>query len=126
MAASNIEKALNELDKTDVYSMILFALYKLREVPDYLTLSELSYILDNKSLLNFLDYYGGMTLTVPTKKDFDVVINALLLYQDVNIENIEFSKALRSIDKQENDIDEIKKAYFKLCDVLKNYEFKRN
>lgn len=126
MAASNIEKALNELDKTDVYSMILFALYKLREVPEYLTLSELSYILDNKSLLNFLDYYGGMTLTVPTKKDFDVVINALLLYQDVNIENIEFSKALRSIDKQENDIDEIKKAYFKLCDVLKNYEFKRN
>lgn len=126
MAASNIEKALNELDKTDVYSMILFALYKLREVPDYLTLSELSYILDNKSLLNFLDYYGGMTLTVPTKKDFDVVINALLLYQDVNIENIEFSKALRSINKQENDIDEIKKAYFKLCDVLKNYEFKRN
>ena len=126
MAASNIEKALNELDKTDVYSMILFALYKLREVPEYLTLSELSYILDNKSLLNFLDYYGGMTLTVPTKKDFDVVINALLLYQDVNIENIEFSKALRSIDKQENDIDEIKKAYFKLCDVLKNCEFKRN
>ena len=126
MAASNIEKALNELDKTDVYSMILFALYKLREVPEYLTLSELSYILDNKSLLNFLDYYGGMTLTVPTKKDFDVVINALLLYQDVNIENIEFSKALRSINKQENDIDEIKKAYFKLCDVLKNYEFKRN
>ena len=126
MAASNIEKALNELDKTDVYSMILFALYKLREVPDYLTLSEFSYILDNKSLLNFLDYYGGMTLTVPTKKDFDVVINALLLYQDVNIENIEFSKALRSINKQENDIDEIKKAYFKLCDVLKNYEFKRN
>lgn len=125
MPKSNIEAALNELDKTDVYSMILFALYKLREVPEYLTLSELSYILDNKSLINFLDYYGGMTIKVPTKKEFDIIINALLLYQNVNIEHVELSKALKVIDKEEYDIKQIKEAYFKICDILANYDFKR-
>ena len=47
MPKSNIIKALEELDKRDIYSLILLILYRLKEIPEYSTLSELVYILDH-------------------------------------------------------------------------------
>ena len=37
----NIIKALEELDKKDIYSLILFVLYRLKEIPEYSTFSEI-------------------------------------------------------------------------------------
>ena len=47
---SNIQASLDNLNMVDIYSMMLFALYKLNNVPEYSTLSELVYILDKDSL----------------------------------------------------------------------------
>lgn len=123
---SNIAATLEELKKTDVYSLILFTIYKLKDIPEYSTLSELSYVLDNESLLNFLDYYGGTTIRVPTRLEFKVVVEALLLYQYVNIENIPFDKALKNLDLTEVSSKDVKEAYKKITVVIANYEFKRN
>jgi len=125
MPKSNIEKALNEIEKPDAYTVILFALWKIKDIPEYLTLSEISYILDNKSLIDFLDYYGGMTIKVPTKEEFQLVVNALILYECVNIEHMDLAKALKTLGKKEEDIKEIKEAYFKVCEVLADFDFKR-
>ena len=69
-----IREQLDSLKVTDIYSLILFTLYKLKDIPEYSTLSELAYILDKKSLLNFFEYFGGTTITIPTLKDFKLVI----------------------------------------------------
>ena len=37
---------------------MLFALYKLKDLPEYLTLSELCYVLDSSNLPKFLSYFG--------------------------------------------------------------------
>ena len=42
----NNKNNLNNLKETDVWSFILFALFKMREIPEYTSLSELIYILD--------------------------------------------------------------------------------
>jgi len=123
---SNIVAALKEMNKVDIYSFMLFALYELRKIEEYRVLSELSYILDNQSIINFLDYYGGMTIKVPTKEDFRLIINALLLYQYINIENMSFEEAIKQLDKNKNDIIKIKEAYKVISPLLENYEFKRN
>ena len=60
---TEIREALNRLNKTDVYSMLLFIIYKMRELPEYSTLSELIYVLDNENFIKFLNYYGGKTIT---------------------------------------------------------------
>lgn len=123
---SNIVAALKEMNKVDIYSFMLFALYELRKIEEYRVLSELSYILDNQSIINFLDYYGGMTIKIPTKEDFRLIINALLLYQYINIENMSFEEAIKQLDKNKNDIIKIKEAYKVISPLLENYEFKRN
>lgn len=44
MAKINTEIA--KLNEMDTYSLILFTLFKLRDIPEYATLSELVYILE--------------------------------------------------------------------------------
>lgn len=121
-----VKAKLNELKVTDVYSIILFALYKLKDSEEYSTLSELAYILDKKSLFNLCEQFGGMTITIPTIKEFKVVVNSLLLYQYVNIENIPFNQAIQLLEKEEFLIKDIKDCYYKLVGILDKYEFKRN
>lgn len=122
---NNILDSLNDLSQTDVYSLLLFALWKIREIPEYSTLSELSYILDNNSLLRFLDYYGGSTIKIPTKEEFRYLIEALTLYKYVNIEEVSFEEALNRLDVKELSIKEIKNYYQKLDTILTKYDFRR-
>ena len=122
---NNILDSLNVLSQTDVYSLILFALWKIKEIPEYSTLSELSYVLDNNSLLRFLDYYGGTTIKIPTREEFNIVMNALCLYQQVDIEGLDFKEALDNLNC-DSTLKETKEAYSKIKDLLIKYNFKRN
>ena len=119
---NNILDALNNLDKSDTYSLLLFILYKLKDDKEYSTLSELSYILDHDSLINLLDYYGGMTIHIPTKAEFGVVIETLLLYQKVNEDNLEYSQALK--DTPANYKKDVEDMYMKVIEMLENYNIK--
>lgn len=123
---SQIKQALDELKQPDVYSLILFTLYKVKDIPEYSTLSELIYILEKDSLLNFIRYYGGTTIRVPTMDELRLVVNSLLLYEYVNLEHMEFEKAIEKLDKTKGQIEEIKLYYSKVCNVLENYSFKRS
>lgn len=88
---------LNILREVDVNSMILFVLYQISNVKEYHTLSELAYILDKKNLMKFLDYFGGMTIKVPTKEEMQLVVNALLVYQGVVLENKTVQESFSSL-----------------------------
>ena len=126
MGKSNIVKALNELKTADIYSAMLFILYKLNEIPEYSAVSELPYVIqDKQSLLNFLDFYGGTTIKVPTKQEFQTVLDTLLLYQYVNIDNIDFDTAVYQLNKSDYQVKDIKACYSKVAAVLNNYDFKR-
>ena len=83
---TKIVDALNALNKTDVYSLMLFTIYKMRDIPEYSTLSELCYILEGDNLARFLSYFGGMTIKVPSLRELRLILQALLLYQYVNLE----------------------------------------
>lgn len=119
------KKDFEQLKEKDIYSLLLFALYKLKEIPEYSTISELSYILDKDNLLTLLTYYGGMTIRIPTLREFKLVLNALLLYEYVHLEGIDFEKALVKLRKEDWQLKEIRKIYGPLCEILDKYEFTR-
>jgi hypothetical protein len=119
-----IREKLDSLQLTDVYSLMLFSIFKMKDIPEYSTLSELAYILDKESLFNFLEYYGGTTIKVPTLQEFNQIIRALLLYQAVNLENIDFNKAFKGIEP-EFQTNDTKEAYFKIVKILDKYDFRR-
>ena len=115
---------LEDLKKKDIYSLMLFALYIMKDEPTYSTLSELVYILNKEDLYNMLDYYGGMTITIPTLDDFKKLIHCLLLYQYVNIEKKNFNEAITELEPGVP-IKDIYTTYMTLCNILDKYDFRR-
>ena len=122
---TKIVESLNALNKTDVYSLMLFTLYKLKDTPEYSTLSELCYVLEGDNLTKFLSYFGGMTIKVPTLRDIRLLLQGLLLYQYVNIEEGDYKEALKALVDEFTE-EEIEAIYEKIVEVTKNYDFRRD
>lgn len=117
-------KELDDLTVTDTYSLIMFALYKLKDNPKYSTLSELTYLVDRQSLLAIIEYFGGLTITIPSAKELRVLLNALTIYEQVNISKTQdLNKLLKDLDKKGYDKEELLEAYTTVSDILKNYDF---
>jgi hypothetical protein len=113
---------LKTLGQKDIYSLVLFALYNLKDIPEYSTLSELSYVLDKENLMRLLDYFGGTTIKIPTKRELQVVINALLIYQSVKVEKTSLALALSKLtDIDRVQLREIKLLYNQLCEIMDKY-----
>ena len=103
-----IRTYIKNLKQTDYYSLILFALYKFNEIPEYSSLSELAYTLDKDNLLNLCEMFGGQTIKIPTVHELESLIYSLLLYQYANIDGMDYRVALETIGHESCDLREVK------------------
>lgn len=115
---------LNNLKENDVYSLILFSLYKLIAIPEYSSISELAYVLDKDNLLNLCEFFGGQTIKIPTLDELESLIYSLLLIKQSKIDRIPCDEAIKNIPKESYQIKEIKSTYYKLQEILNRYDFK--
>lgn len=116
-----IKQNLEKLKEDDLYSLALFSLYKMTQVPEYSSISELAYVLDKDNLLNLCEYFGGQTLRIPTIDELENLLYAILIAQRVKVEGMSYDEALEKSGKKDKDI---KKYYLGLQEVLNNYDFK--
>ena len=119
-----IKSNIKNLKQTDYYSLVLFALYKFNEIPEYSSLSELAYVLDKDDLLNLCEVFGGQTITIPTIHELESTIYSLLLYQYVKIDNLDYEDAIKLIGHESCDLRAVKKQYMQLSKILDKYSFK--
>ena len=113
----NIKSELEELTTSDIYSLMLFVLFKSTQIPQYSSLSQLAYILDKDSLLKLCEFYGGLTIQIPTISQLEDLLNGLLIYQLVDIEHKNIDEISDKFDKKDLS------AYSHIKEVLKNYKF---
>ena len=113
----NIKEELNKLTTEDIYSMMLFVLYKSTDIPEYSSLSQLSYILDKESLLKLCTFYGGLTITIPTVEQLKELLDGMLMFQLVDIEHQNFDEVSLQFDKG------TVTTYLNIKRVLKDYNF---
>ena len=118
MISQNIKK----LNTTDIYSLLLFVLYKIKEIPGYSTLSELVYVLDKKNLLSLLEYFGGRTITLPTIEDLEILTYCLIIYNGVNFEGKDFEIMIKSLPVESHIQKQIRTMYADVQEVLSEYE----
>ena len=118
-----IKDELLKLKDTDIYSLILFALYKIHDLPEYSTLSEMAYLLDKESLLKLCEYFGGLTIKIPTVDELESLVYSLVLYQWVNIDGMSYDKAVEQIGCKSSELRAIKSQYLEMCKILDNYTF---
>ena len=119
-----LKQEILKLKQKDIYTLLLFVLFKLRDIPEYSTLSELAYILDRKNLLQLCEYFGGLTIKIPTIIELESIVYSLTLYQYINIEGKTMDEAIKLIGKPANvDISNIKSDYFKIAAIMEEYSF---
>ena len=126
MKNNTIRQNLNNLHLSDIYSLMLFVLYKLQDVPDFAVLSELCYLLDGANLTRLLTYFAGKTLKIPTQEEFANLSNALLLYENVNLDGCSLMEAqskLTGVTAKQKEV--IMDLYLKIIPVMKQYNIDR-
>lgn len=116
-----IKTEIEKLKSIDIYSFMLFALYKIKDIPEYSALSELSYVLDKENLLKLCEYFGGVTIKIPTIEELESIVYALVLYQYVDIDKIPFEKAIKIITDSTENVKSVKLAYVQIKEILSNY-----
>lgn len=115
-----------KLNEQDTYSLILFALFKLRNIPEYSTLSELVYILDKDTLLKLCEYFGGLTIKIPTLDELESIVYSLVLYQSVDIEGKDYDETVKMIGHESTELRQVKVNYEKISKILSQYNFDRS
>lgn len=125
MPKGNIDKALEELNKEDIYSLILFVLYKLKNVSEYSILSELVYILDNGSFSRFMSYFEGQTIKIPKIQDLKDIVNALLFYEKKINSSLTDEEILNELNIPKCESEKINSTLNLISEIVKEYDFKR-
>ena len=120
-----IKERLLTFKDVDIWSLMLFTLYKIKDLPEYSSISELAYILDKDNMLKLCEYFGGLTIKIPTIDELEEIVYALVLYQYVNIDGMEYDEAVKLLGEKSSNLRNIKSGYLKVCDVLNNYKFNK-
>ena len=118
-----IKTELEKLKTNDIYSLLMFVLFKVKDIPEYSTLSELCYILDKDDFLKLCEYFGGMTIKIPKIEDVEYLIYSLLMYQQIDIDGENYDSVMESMSNKSIDTKKIKNNYTVLKEVLKEYTF---
>ena len=124
---NNIKKNLNALHLSDIYSLMLFILYKVQDIPEYAVTSELCYLLDGANMTRLLTYFAGRTVTFPTESEMAIVTNALLMYQYINIDGETFTAAQNKLEKlTKKEKEKVTELYVQLLPIMKQYNIDRS
>ena len=124
---TSIKANLNNLHLSDIYSLMLFIIYKLQDVPEYAVLSELCYLLDGNNLTRLLTYFAGKTITFPTEDEMATMANALLMYQYINIDGETLVDAQAKLeDVTPKQMDKITELYLQILPIMRQYNIDRS
>ena len=118
-----IRTEIENLSKADVYSLILFALYEGQKLPEYSTLSQMAYILDKDNLLKLFQFFGGLTIKIPTIEEFETLVYALLMFERVDIEHEEYDTVYFELKDKVIEKEKLKDSYKTFKSLLSKYDF---
>ena len=121
----NIYSEINKFKTKDIYSLMLYILYKVSDDPQYSTLSQLSYILNKEDLLKLCSYYGGLTIKIPSIDELELMLNALFVFYEVDIQKQDMTKTLNNFQTTISERYKIKKAYSTIKNTLKDIDFSK-
>ena len=119
-----VSKKINSLKTKDVYSILMFLLFRAEEIPEYAVLSRLAYVMDKEVLLTLCELFGGMTIKIPTMDELEKLLTAMTIYSRVDLDGEDRETVFEEItEKYKNNIPPatIIKLYEQLHGIMENY-----
>ena len=92
MKKSDLEKRIGRiLNEEETFMLSLILLAHMHTYDKYKDLSELIFLFDNyKGFKQFIKFYEGKTITIPTVRELKQALRLLDLFQKVKIDNKDF------------------------------------
>ena len=112
------KKNINTLKENDLYNLILYAIFKVKDDPKYSIISELIYAVDKDNLLSLCSTFGGCTITIPTILELKIFTYAMLIYYTSITEHKTFNEIYKSLDLDSNIKKEILSVYKTVVEVM--------
>lgn len=124
---TNIRYNLDNMQLNDVYSLMLFLMYKMQDLPDRAVLSKLCYLLDGRGIQRLLAYFAGQTVTFPTEAELQEMTSAMLLYKFINVDHMSFVDAYEALPEEltAKQKERVKETYLSIIPLIDNYDFSR-
>ncbi len=99
MKKNNLERKINRiLSEEETFFLSLVLLSNMHDNEKYKNLSELIFLFDNyKGFKQFIKYYQGTTIEVPTVKELKQALRLLALFQKVNIDKKDFNESYNAL-----------------------------
>lgn len=119
-----VNKKIDSLKTKDVYSILMFLLFRTEEIPEYAVLSRLAYVMDKEVLLTLCELFGGMTIKIPTMDELEKLLTAMTIYSRVDLDKEDKEQVFEEItEKYKNKIPPVTiiKLYEQLHDIMENY-----
>ena len=100
MKKNNLERKINRiLSEEETFFLSLVLLSNMHDNEKYKNLSELIFLFDNyKGFKQFIKYYQGTTIEVPTVKELKQALRLLALFQKVNIDKKDFNESYNALN----------------------------
>lgn len=124
MSNGQINKNISQIMKEDVYSLMMVLLYASDDNPRYSAINELAYLLDKDSFLNFIKFYEGQTIKVPTMDELKLSLQVLLLFQYYKIEKQDWHEALKNAGFAPEETFFAKRKLTKFVEYIDNHNLK--
>lgn len=100
-----IKKFSKILGEEETFMLSLILLAHMHEDDKYKNLSELIFLFDNyKGFKQFIKYYEGTTIEVPTIKELKQALRLLALFQKVKVDKKDFDSAYESLKIKDLDL----------------------
>ena len=111
---------LDDFTSRDIYSILMYAIYSCTKDPEYATLSELIYTINEKDLLKLCAIFGGTTIKIPTLNELKLYLKALMICNDV-LHGTDFDVAYNKAELNNSQKAEVLKIYNILSKVIQSY-----
>lgn len=76
-------------------------------------------------MLKLCEYFGGLSIKVPTIEELESVVYSLVLYQYVQIDGISYEEAVKLLGSKSSELRKIKSDYEQIKVILDSYDFTR-
>ena len=123
MSRTSLKKNIEKLNKEDTYALMMVLLYASKNNPKYSALNELAYLMDEASFKNFIKYYGGQIIRVPTYEEMENSLKTLLLYQFYKVESQDWQTALKLAGFSPSETLSAKRRLIKFIEHIDDYEY---
>lgn len=121
MKKSDLEKKVSKiLNEEETFLLSIILLAHMREDEKYQNISELVFLFDNyKGFKQFIKYYEGQDISVPSIKELKQALRLLDLFQKVKIDKKDFDACYEQLKLRDLDLT---KTYCQ-TEINKFYEY---